>query len=45
MPWRPLILPKIPPEEAAKVRAALAYYRLDTLAMVKILEKLREGCS
>lgn len=33
-----------PPEEIAKVRAALlAYCRLDTLAMVKIMEKLYEA--
>lgn len=38
-----LDLHKQPPEEIAKVRAALlAYCRLDTLAMVKILEKLYE---
>ena len=33
-----------PPEEAAKIRAALlAYCKLDTLAMVKVLEKLYEA--
>jgi hypothetical protein len=32
-----------PPEEIEKIRAALlAYCRLDTLAMVKVLEKLYE---
>lgn len=39
-----LDLHKRPPEEIAKVRAALlAYCRLDTLAMVKVLEKLYEA--
>jgi hypothetical protein len=35
-------LPRKSPEEQARIRAALlAYCRLDTLAMVKILEELR----
>lgn len=39
-----LDLHKRPPEEIAKVRAALlAYCKLDTLAMVKVLEKLYEA--
>jgi hypothetical protein len=38
-------LPGKSPEERQRIRAALlAYCRLDTLAMVKILEKLREIC-
>jgi hypothetical protein len=36
-------LPNNSPEEQKRIRAALlAYCRLDTLVMVKILEKLRE---
>jgi hypothetical protein len=38
-------LPDKQPEEIAEIRAALlAYCRLDTLAMVKVLEKLYEIC-
>jgi hypothetical protein len=37
------LLPSMPEDEAEKLRASLlAYCRLDTLAMVKILEKLRQ---